>query len=323
LWEEGCLGENVVQGPDYIALTAAEKYNLLWENIIMDTESVSWPDDPSGLFSEDMCLSLHQEGDKMPVDSSGNTRTKFIHTVGSVGTVEFISSGDHPYTGLFTGAKHGLMRVSLGEEPDRSRLNTIPGMGLKFLRDGREAGGLVAMVSVVGQESWNIFKNDWSNHLPPLPAAALDGALLFATATPLIQYVGLSDMARFDEDGWETPQPTFPFKLVFKPNPEIQNFPDEFHGPFTDVLATIPKGILLFKVYAWDAPSELGGTEQLIGEIMLRKPFTTSRWGDEKLFFRHQNMMEDVVMQPSWREFLNEVILPGRSQSCPSAAVRP
>ena len=39
-------------------------------------------------------------------------------------------------------------------------------MGLKFLRDGVDSANLVAMYSVDGQESWNFFKNDFSNHIP-------------------------------------------------------------------------------------------------------------------------------------------------------------
>merc|ERR1719481_383667 len=226
----------------------------------MDTRSGSWAPDIFGILSEDMCDTLHQDGDQMPVDASGNPRKKFIHSVGSVASVEFVSTGYHPYTGLFTGAKHGVMRVSLAVEPDPALLNIIPSFGVKFLRDGRESGSVLAMESGTGQESWNIFKNDWSNHLPPFPDTPIPNK--FATATPLIEFVGLSNMARFGEDGRETYHPTFPFKLVFKPNPEIQNFPDEYHGPFTDDLASIPKYTILFKVYAWDAPSELGGTER-------------------------------------------------------------
>ena len=59
-----------------------------------------------------------------------------------------------------------LSRLSLALEPDTEKLNTAPGMGLKFLRDGVDSANLVAMYSVDGQESWNFFKNDFSNHIP-------------------------------------------------------------------------------------------------------------------------------------------------------------
>lgn len=57
---------------------------------------------------------------------------------------------------------------------------------------------MVAMYSVDGQDSWNFFKNDFTNHIP----AAVDSGLKllakkFATGTPFIQYVGLSDFAKY------------------------------------------------------------------------------------------------------------------------------
>ena len=57
-------------------------------------------------------------------------------------------------------------RLSLALEPDTRRMTTAPGMGLKFSRDGVHSANLVAMFSVGGQESWNFFKNDFSNHIP-------------------------------------------------------------------------------------------------------------------------------------------------------------
>ena len=107
---------------------------------------------------------------------------KVIHTVGVVGRVEWRDLGGHDYSGIFKGAQHGLARwvsvssttsasfprLSLALEPDTSKLNTAPGMGLKFLRDGMDSANLVAMYSVDGQESWNFFKNDFSNHIPRL-----------------------------------------------------------------------------------------------------------------------------------------------------------
>ena len=62
--------------------------------------------------------------------------------------------------------RHLFSRLSLALEPDTEKLNTAPGMGLKFLRDGMDSANLVAMYSVDGQESWNFFKNDFSNHIP-------------------------------------------------------------------------------------------------------------------------------------------------------------
>merc|ERR1712215_37840 len=98
-------------------------------------------------------------------------RKKYIHSIGTVGQVEWRNLGDHPYTGIFEGATQGIVRFSLAKEPSTSSRNTAPGMGLKFLRDGMDSANLVAMYSVDGQESWNFFKNDFSNHIPSLSFA--------------------------------------------------------------------------------------------------------------------------------------------------------
>lgn len=74
----------------------------------------------------------------------------------------------------------------------------MPGMGLKFLRDGMQSANLVSMYSVNGQPSWNFFANDFSNHIGPATSASLELlAAKFATATPYVQTVGLSDFSNF------------------------------------------------------------------------------------------------------------------------------
>jgi len=303
-----CLAQVDVLGPEYLALPAAEKQALIWDNTLLDTSSNSWPGLEIGeMFFESMCPTLEAPGDQLPVAWTGNTRQKYIHSVGSVGKVEFVSSSEK-YTGLFQGASYGIVRISLAKEPSENVLSTAPGMGLKFLRDGIESGSLVAMYSVDGQESWNVFANNWSNHVPAASGAdVLALSAKFATATPNIQQVGLSDMARYGEDGVLVPDDSinYPYKLVFKPTGEIV-FPDQYHGLFTDDLATIPEGSTLWSVYAWSAPEQLGGEEELIGDIILRSPLVTSLWGDAHLFFRHQDMREDFILQPEWDQYTDK-----------------
>ena len=155
------------------------------------------------------------------------------------------------------------------------------------------------------QESWNVFANDWSNHIASVTAAQGGPLLnLFASGTPNIQQVGLSDFAQIGEDGRKVDpcDVIFPYKLVFRPTGSIM-FPDAYHGLFTSDLASIPEGSVLWKVYAWTAPPQLGGKEELIGSIVLRSGLVTSQWGDTKLFFRHQDMREDFTLKPDWKRF--------------------
>jgi len=302
-----CRAMNKLSGSAYTALSAAQKQSLIWENVISSSTSNSWPGAKTAeIFLESMCPTLQQEGDEMPSTWIGGTRQKYIHSVGSVGKVEFVPEGSSgSYSGIFQqGAKYGIVRISLATEPKADELNTTPGMGLKFLRDGVESASLVAMYSVQGQESWNVFANDWSNHIPPASGPLLALASKFATGTPNIQQVGLSDFAMIGEDGAMVPtaEVNFPYKLVFRPTGSI-SFPDTYHGLFTDDLASIPEGSVLWKVYAWTAPAQLNGKEELIGSIVLRSSLVTSLYGDSKLFFRHQDMREDLALRPDWAKF--------------------
>ena len=109
--------------------------------------------------------------------------------------MEWRAVGGPPYTGVFRGAEHCVIRMSLTTEPDPRVKKTSPGFGLKCLRDGVDSGNLVAMFSVSGQESWNFFLKNFSNHVSKPPFSSLPLALKFATATKQIQQVGLSNMA--------------------------------------------------------------------------------------------------------------------------------
>merc|ERR1712098_682542 len=201
------------------------------ENVIADPNPGSFPGLELGeIFFEDMCPTMWAMGDELPTAWTGNTRQKYIHSVGNVATVEFVSTGDHPYTGIFKGAQHGVIRLSMAAEPDPAVLNTTPGIGLKFLRDGIDSSNLVAMFGVDGQPSWNFFANDFTNHIP----AAQDQALVlladkFATATPYVQQVGLSDWGEKGQDGMPEANVVFPYMLRFEPTGDIA-FEDAYHG---------------------------------------------------------------------------------------------
>ena len=119
---------------------------------MMDTTSDKWMSTPkvAAIFTESMVPTFLTQGDELPKGQLYGTRAKYIHTVGSVGKVKLVSTGDHPYTGIFTGADHGFARLSFAAQPDAKKLNTTPGMGLKFLRDGIDSANLVAMFGVDG-----------------------------------------------------------------------------------------------------------------------------------------------------------------------------
>jgi len=118
-----------------------------------------YPFSVAGIFAETMAPSFNSKGDTMPT-TLGITRVKWIHAVGTHAKVKFISSGNHPYTGIFKGADHGVIRLSSAAQPAADNSQPLaPGMGLKFLRSGRDSANLVSMYSVYGNPKgdWNFF----------------------------------------------------------------------------------------------------------------------------------------------------------------------
>ncbi len=109
--------------------------------------------------------------------TTGNTSvdgsTKQIHRIGVVGQVQFVpvSDGLRTYTGCFDGVRYGLLRLSSAIRPSES-IPFIPGLGLKFLRDGCDSANVVTMQSLEGQPgNWNFFAHSFTttlNHDVPL-----------------------------------------------------------------------------------------------------------------------------------------------------------
>jgi len=310
-----------VSSPAYLSLSAQEKADRLWSNCQDDSTSAPWfssLDQGVKLVTEPMCPVFRTPGDELADQGDGTTRAKVIHTVGAVGRVEWRDLGGHNYSGVFKGAQHGLVRLSLALEPDTEELNTAPGMGLKFLRDGVDSANLVAMYSVDGQESWNFFKNDFSNHIPEISfAKKATLGLKFATATRNIRQVGISDWGKYGENGVETANPSFPYRLRFHPTGNI-SFPDTYVRPTTEDLVTIPSGSVLYQVFALDAPEKLGGEEKRIADLVLTSEVVTSKWGDQHLFIRHQDMAEDLRLRPEWNKYTPQYSIFLKDPSRPS-----
>ena len=98
------------------------------------------------LFEQDMNLSFDHTGDTMP-----DNRTKMTHPRGVTFKVALKPTRRHRYTGIFKGAKNGIMRISETTRTDPIKPQTSPGFGIKFLRDGMDSADTVTMFSFDGQ----------------------------------------------------------------------------------------------------------------------------------------------------------------------------
>ena len=286
-------------GDDYIAKSAADKSDFLWEQITSDSSSGSWLHLP-GVLIESMKPTFETPGDDMPCYWDG-CRNKDIHSVGTISKVKFVAE-DSPFTGAFKGIDYGFVRHSTAAPYNKDKKSLTPGLGLKFLRDGVDSANLVSMLSVDGQEDWNYFAHDWSNHIPKPKSKALTPlALKFYTETYYIQAVGLSDMAKYDQSGAETAG-VFPFSLRFEPVAEFQ-WSSDYPEDIIEQLTKIPEGSTVWTIYGLDAPTELGGTEHRIGTLVTASETVTSNYSDDMMLFRHQRAEDDIALKPEWTDY--------------------
>ena len=62
--------------------------------------------------------------------------------------------------------------------------------------------------------------------------------------------------------------------------------------------AAIPTGSVIYPLRAFFDPWDEKG--MVLGDVVTNGPFTTSKFGDEKLFFRHTPIDEDIALRPEW-----------------------
>jgi hypothetical protein len=288
-------------------LSAYAKDAAIWTYLTSDTTPGDWYSQLqiAEIFVESASTTFEYVGDDMPKQGPFNleTRKKLIHTVGPIAKVEFVSTGNHPYTGLFTGASYGYLRFSLAVKPDpTAERGFTPGIGIKWLRDGLPSTNAMAMYSLLGQKSFNFFEHDLTNHVPDLgPGASLPQKLLekkFATASAWPTMVGIAEWARFTQDGKPVANVNAPYRLVFHPTTAIHyQFPNQTSLTLGQQLSVLKKGTTVYELYAVDRPF---GTPVKIGVVNLKTSPTSSHFGDRGLFFEHSPMEYDLSFHPEW-----------------------
>lgn len=308
----------LANAPTYQEGTAQQKHAYLMEKILEDTTSRTWTmccgrDSVAWTFVMNFVnlrqTFLHDEDDEQP---PGRYRT--IHQVAAVASVrvKWNQSTTHGYTGIFTqDVDYGIIRLGsagkptegLGVEPSASGF--AAGMALKLLRDGVPSANVVTVRSS-GAQSWNFFHGPLTNHIShkssATPVASTSSILLFSkTLSRWTTMVGLQDFGRFGIDGSKVSDEeiSFPYQVIFWPTEEMQAlFPDEFESTLTEQLKVIPLGTMLYHIYT---KSDYYAAAEHIGDIILTSTLQGSKFGDERLFFRHQFMDDDFDMHPEWQ----------------------
>lgn len=293
------------------ALSYKEKNDYFWDRVTADTKRAPGYAPASKSLTESIQTTFDNMRDELPAG-----RVKGIHTIGAVCQFNMTVSPMSPYTGLFgSGESAGFIR--LGGAVAYSDDGFPPGIGVKFARTGVHSGNYVALVGL-DTHTFNFFKYNFSNHIGT--ASSVKTKVLvkkFQQASQCAPQVGLSDMARFGQDGVEVAHPKTPFKLYLVPSAEVQQ--PESTKTVDEVNAEIesyPVGTRLFTVWACgrgngaaESQPTSGGVETAcgdpfrLGDMVTTTRCTTSTYGDDKFFFRHQRIEEDWQLHP---EFLDQ-----------------
>merc|ERR1719482_2628422 len=280
-----------------------DKGSYFWEALAKDQQHAEYPN-VLGIITESARTTFYNMGDEMPAG-----RKKTIHGVGAVCRFKIENNAESPYTGLFEpGQQEGFIR--LGSAVNYNNGGLTPGLGIKFPRTGRASGNYVALHSLDFGQSWNFFASNLSNHIPPPTSDPKQKIIVkkFNQASNCPTQVGLSDMARYSQNGNKHDSPKFPFKLFLVPSKEVQT-PDE--KKTVDVvnaeMNAFPVGTTLYTVYACGKAAGVkeelkptdGGIEQSCGEpLKLGAMVTTTKcissaYGDKAFQIRHQPVEED------------------------------
>jgi len=296
-------------GPTWQNQTALQKDKVLHQVITSNTKPGSFPStlELAELFLESMQTSFDYVGDDMP-SQFPSRRPKLIHSVGVIIDSKWVPTANATgYTGVFMGCDNLFVRLSLAREPSTGAKGYTPGLSLKCLRDGVPSANLFAMYSLQGQDSWNFFKHDLTNHVPDLGKDA-DSSLqalrgVFAKASSYPVMIGLTNFAQYDQKGTLYSTPRFPFRLIFHPVTSIHTaFPDTPQQPFEQFLAQgLSKPGPLYEVYAEVQPDDPQNKYAHIGTISTVGPATTSNFGDQSMFYQHTRMEDDFNTVPQWK----------------------
>merc|ERR1712072_362050 len=108
--------------------------------------------------------------------------------------------------------------------------------------------------------------------------------------------VGLSHLASVDQNGRAISRPKFPFQLFLVPAQKVTVSCTNYVRDLAN-FSKLRVGSTLFNVYAMEIPT---ATRKKIGTMQVNGKFTTSKFGDTRLFFKHAHMEDDFKVNPSW-----------------------
>ncbi len=285
---------------NYETWPASAKADHLWVNGAVRTQYKTTmpalkPTDTGGLISSILWKKVQ---DRKDVSDPGYVKP--IHQHGAMAKVKFVPVIGNGYTGLFQGSNHGLLRLSVTEDPSKGAF--VPGLAWKSFVNGKPSENVSALYTLTGQgTNYNFFANELSNYVLP-SSDSLGSVLLFGLVSTKPTLVIMNDMAEVTQTGSTVTYPKAPTQIYFVPRAEVKTRFSTAAHDFRYDMASLGAGSKLYDVYATSMeiktsifPSlqtqyanERRASAKKIGELELTSPLIVSAFGDNGVFFKHQ-----------------------------------
>jgi hypothetical protein len=291
----------------YDALPAKQKADALWSLITSDSAGGSFMNPIETLAYASSTAYLNQM-QSVSADWREPRHKKITHGKGAQARAH-ITWLPNEYSGMFQQADHCIIRMANAAMPGTVAMTAYgPNLAIKCLNDGAASANLQAIWQLDGYaelpagktKSCSYFEAPLSSHTPlrdNISAALLDTFVVdFQKVDPHSMLIGTSQFAKVKQHGAESTPPTsvnFPFGVVFKPKPGLNDVPCEFDQYISQLLhgEVFANGTGIYDIYAVAEPwtSRPAGAPNVtkIGELSLDSPFVSSTFGDTRLFFKH------------------------------------
>lgn len=233
--------------------------------------------------------------------------TKAIHPIGSVALVKLLwdeaAVKEAGYTGVFRkNQENALIRIGPAGAPKPEGM--APGAALKVFRDNMDSVNTFMLYSLRGQKGFNQFEHMLCNKLSDFGDdfgfAERQLVKSFKMASEYPFTTGLSQWA--EESGLRYDKMKFPFVLCLRPVDDIRSkFAEHKTKKFEHIQEQL--GLLNAKTNFYDiyAAPEPNTNLTKIGVLNMRTKFRKTKFGDTKLFFRHDWFESDLELREDWR----------------------
>lgn len=188
---------------------------------------------------------------------------KLLHQQGVVGKVRWHDKGGHNYTGLFKGGfRDAILRFSESDLLTPESTGLAPSFGMKILETGRHSVNVLTRVNFEPVDTWNFWRNDFKHRVNEpfentCKKATIERKFTFNEGTFASYTLGISDMAKYNQDGSEVAEPNWPFEIIFKPWWDLRWKHDNamYMSPtWQEQVLEVKTRDKIFEVYAKDQP---------------------------------------------------------------------